>query len=83
MERALQTQLLKFLTEHNILSIYQSGFWKKHSTETAVVYMVDHILEQMEKQKLTGAAFIDLKKAFDLVNHKWLLHKLEHYGVRE
>ena len=83
MERAVQTQLLKFLTEHNIFSIYQSGLRKKHSTETAVVYLVDHILEQMDKQKLTVAAFIDLKKACDLVNHKRLLHKLEHYGVRE
>lgn len=78
----MQYRCLKFLTEHKILSIYQSGFRKKHSTETAVVYLVDHILEHMDKQKLTGAAFIDLKKAFDLVNHKCLLHKLEHYGVR-
>ena len=70
MERAVQVQLLKFLTDLNILSIYQSGFRKKHSTETAVVYLADYILEEMDKQKLTGAAFIDLKKAFDLVNHR-------------
>ena len=36
----------------------------------------------MDKQELTGALVIDLKKAFDLVDHKCLLHKLEHYGVR-
>ena len=31
---------------------------------------------------MTGAIFIDLKKAFDLVHHHCLLHKLEHHGIR-
>ena len=82
MERAVQVQLLAFFEVNKVLSVYQSGFRKKHSTETAVVHLADHILEHMDKQQLTGAAFIDLKKAFDLVDHKCLLHKLEHYGVR-
>lgn len=82
MERAIQVQLLSFLYENKVLSAFQSGFRKKHSTETAVVYLVDHILEHMDKQELTGAAFIGLKKAFDLVDHHCLLHKLQHFGVR-
>ena len=82
MERAAQVQLLQFMTQNNVLSMFQSGFRKMHSTETAVVHLVDQILEGMDGQKLTGAVFIDLKKAFDLVNHQCLLHKLEHYGVR-
>ena len=81
MERAVQVQLLAFFEVNKVLSVYQSGFRKKHSTETAVVHLADHILEHMDKQQLTGAAFIDLKKAFDLVDHKCPLHKLEHYGV--
>jgi len=36
----------------------------------------------MDKQQLTRAAFISLKKTFDLVDHHCLLHKLQHYGVR-
>ena len=82
MERAIQVQLLSFLDDNKVLSVFQSGFCKKHSTETAAFYLVHHILEHMDKQQLTGAAFIDLKKAFDLVDHHCLLHKLQHYGVR-
>ena len=83
MERAIQSQLETFLIKHNLLSINQSGFRKKHSTETAAVYFVDHILEQMDRQMMTGSIFIDLRKALDLVDHQCLLHKLEHYGIRE
>ena len=81
MKRAIQVQFLAFLTEHDLLSDFHSGFRKKHSTETAVVYLTDYILEHMDRQMITGAVFIDLKKAFDLVDHECLLFKLEHYGV--
>ena len=60
MERAVQVQLLALFEANKVLSVYQSGFRKKHSTETAVVHLVDHILEHMDKKQLTGAAFIDL-----------------------
>ena len=82
MERAIQVQLLAFLDKNKVLSVFQSGFSKKHSTETAVVYLVDHILEHMNRQQLAGAAFVDLKKAIDLVDHLCPLHKLKHNGVR-
>ena len=36
----------------------------------------------MDKQRMIGVIFIDLKKAFDLVHHHCLLHKLEHHGIR-
>ena len=39
MERAVQVQFLAFLTVHDLRSLNQSGFRKKHSTETAIVYL--------------------------------------------
>ena len=53
MERAIQVQFLAFLTEHDLLSNFQSGFRKKPSTETAVVYLTDYILEHMDRQMFT------------------------------
>ena len=68
MERAIQVQLISFLTENNVLSEHQSGFRKRHFTQTAFTYLSDFILDHMDKQELTGAVFIDLKMAFDLVS---------------
>lgn len=68
MERAVQVQLWSFLYHGNkVFSVFQSGFPKKHSTETAVVYLVDQILEHMDSEQLTGAAFIDSKRPLILL----------------
>ena len=72
----MQSLLVAFLTKNNFLSVHQSGFRKKYSPETATVHFVDHILEQMDKQRITGCTFLILKKAFDLVDDHCRLHKL-------
>ena len=82
MERAVQAQLITFLKDNEVFSKFQSGFRKRHSSKTAIVYLTDQIVEHMDNQRMCGTVFIDLKKAFDLVDHKCLLHKLDHYGVR-
>ena len=82
LERLVQSQLLRFLQENNILSSVQSGFRAKHSTVTALVKVLDDWMMAMDRGEYTGAIFVDLKKAFDTVDHKVLLKKLFDIGVR-
>ena len=60
----------------------QYGFRKKKSTSMAIFELVEEITTAMDNSMSTVAVFIDLKKAFDTVDHNILLNKLEHYGIR-
>ena len=56
------------------------GLGKKHSTEHAALELVDRISQELDKGSTPLNIFIDLSKAFDTLDHKILLHKLNHYG---
>ena len=81
LERVVHQQLTRYLHEHKILSPYQCGFRKCHSTEFAALSFADTIRRNIDQGQLTGAVFIDLRKAFDTVNHDVLLDKLTEIGV--
>ena len=75
-------RLIKFIETHKILSKHQYGFRKNRSTEHAIIELVDNITRAIDEGKYTVGIFLDLSKAFDTINHKILISKLEHYGIR-
>ena len=81
-EKCIYKRLYKYLTSKNILSHDQFGFQQGHSTTLAVIDIYNKILHSIEQKKYTCAVFLDLKKAFDTVNHSILLNKLHKYGIR-
>ena len=81
-EKIMHSRLYAFLEEHQILFENQFGFKKKCSTIHSLIEITEKIKESIDNGKYGCGIFIDLKKAFDTVNHKILLLKLEHYGVR-
>ena len=72
--------LLAFLTKHDLLAKHQSGFREGYSCQTAVIRLTDELLKDIDSGKITGSVFVDLKKAFDLVDHEILLHKLKSHN---
>ena len=82
LEKIFHSRLTSFLNNKQILYEGQYGFRKKHSTSMAIFELVEEITTAMDNSMSTVAVFIDLKKAFDTVDHNILLNKLEHYGIR-
>ena len=75
------TRLENYLQKNKILCSKQFGFQTGHSTDHAIIQLVEQIYENFEENKYTLGVFIDLAKAFGTVNHKILGRKMEIYGI--
>ena len=81
-EKVIYKRMYNFFCTMNIIYDKQFGFRHKHSTSHAVNYSVNKTLTEIENHQHIIGIFVDLSKAFDTIDHKELLHKLEHYGIR-
>ena len=83
LEQVIHKRVSKHLENNDILSSLQGGYRKGHSTVQTIADFTDDILRERNVGKFTVAIFVDLKKAFDTVDHTILVNKLERYGISD
>jgi hypothetical protein len=82
-ERIIFKRLSQFFHHHQKFTYTrQFGFREKCGTENAAVELCASLTRSIDKKQCVTAIFMDLKKAFDLVQHRILLDVIQEYGVR-
>ena len=81
LKKQYYSQLFQYLTVNSLLHANQYDFRAKYSTELALNELVDRIYSQLDGKK-TIAIFMDLSKAFYIIDHEILITKMEHYGIK-
>ena len=79
--KILNTRLINYLTDNNIISKYQIGFLPKHRTSDHILVLKTIIDSCKSSRKKLFICFVDLSKAFDTIYRKGLIHKLISSGI--
>ena len=81
-EKFFSNRLIKYCDKYSLITTKQYGFQHGKSTADALISLTEEIYSALDNKFHFLAAIIDVKMAFDCVNHNMLLAKLERYGVR-
>jgi hypothetical protein len=82
LETIIFKRLFQHLVSNNILTSAQFGFRKDVHMNDAIFSLLDNVLSSLDYRKHVGGIFCNLSKAFDCVNHRILLNKLQYYGIK-
>ena len=74
-------RVYQFLTEKNIIYDWQFDFRQNFSTAHALINLTENIRKALDEGYIRCGIFLDLQKAFDIVDHEILLTNLNHYGI--
>ena len=81
-EKLVFKQLYHYFLSNELIYKNQYGFRDQHSTELAGLELTDRISKLLDDGKVPITVYLDLSKAFDTLDHRILLHKLQYYGIR-
>ena len=81
-EKVVANYIVDFLESNNILYEHQYGFRKGHSTNHAVITLVERVAKALDTGKIVVGVYLDIRKAFDAIDHHILLRKLYSLGIR-
>jgi len=75
-ERVVKSRLSGHITSNNLVNPHQSAHCKHHYTETALLYIHDHLINAIDSRKISCLCLLDLSAAFDTIDHDILLTRL-------
>ena len=79
LERLMYDRLYSFIDKHNILYKYQYGFRSSYGTNTALITLIDKLINSLDKGEFVLGVFLDFSKAFDTINFDILLKWFKNY----
>ena len=82
LEKLFCKRLSKFIEKYKLISDSQYGFRSNRSTSLAILDLIEELTSASDNSKYTIVVLIDLRKAFDIIDHTLLLKKMEHFGMR-
>jgi len=81
-EKCIASRLTCYISRFSLISPTQYGFLRGKSTVDAMVKLTGLLYESLNQKNHALGLFVDLRRAFDTVNHSILLEKLRYYGLR-
>ena len=82
LEHIVDHHLMSHLSKHDILADNQHAFRKHRSCESQLILTTNDLARNLDKNSITDVIALDFSKAFDVIPHRRLLHKLDFYGIR-
>jgi len=81
LETVVREKIVKHMKDNGLFSNSQHGFREGRSCLTNLLETLEHWTKIIDEGDCIDIAYLDFRKAFDLVSHKHLLHKMSKYGI--